>query len=109
MVTDSERGHLLKIRSTGDEREKCQLPGAVLPLKEGSSGVIPRSGEGLKIDSILGICIQWHESCVCGVQCLPMPDIYYSETGVYVSATGEQAPGFFYCQRECELPSGAAC
>lgn len=23
-----------------------------------------------------------------------------------VSTSGEQAPGFFYCQRECMLPSG---
>lgn len=66
---------------SGGER-KVSASRLSLTLKGGKQQGHSRVREGLKIDSILGVCIQWRESW-CGVQYLPMPDIYYSRTGVY--------------------------
>lgn len=66
--------------------------------------------EGLKTDSILGICIQLCESCVQPCSAYLCLTFTAGRVVFIVVATAEQAPGFFYCQRErVYSPSDAAC
>lgn len=92
------------------ETHSCSLrkesaSGRSLTLKGGNQRGHSWVRARLKIDGVLGICIQWRESCV---QCSAYLCMTFTAARVVfiVSAMGEQAPGFFYCQRQCILPSG---
>lgn len=102
---EPREGHLSRISSThilqsdtGGER-KVSASRHSLTLKGGKQQGHSWVTEGLKIDSILGICIQWCESCV---RCSAYLCLTFTTARLVfiVSTTGEQAPGFFYCQRQ---------
>lgn len=82
------------------------LQGTVLPLKEESSRAIPGSEKDLRQIA------SW-ESVYSGVSHDVVSSTYLcltftTATLVFIEwAAGEQAPGFFYCQRESVLPSNS--